>query len=767
MARPKKVKQIEDNPTTLEEPVNANVELFYNTKPVFFSHNSIDQIHPLDLDRYFTWVWLPKVALNWINQTEATINLSIDGITQFKLSNWFHFGDVYFNVMSYKMISQTGNNKVYQYHLKMNIHNTFLPKIFTELKKNPYQNHLIHVKRSNYCKINGTIVEKKLDPMLDFSNKNYVLIRSMPNPMNTHVGITYHPATRYQDITIGSTFPDQPDLTNPNYSYLYFAWGTGPRTGNKEFMNFMYKTIKWYVWKNNVSKTYCLIPSIASRYKRTWGLRIGGTQDGTARIPPKLSDVLKFDGFPKGGGSGFNFFTNDEDIEKKLVNSAVGTSTIAGFRNQNDFVGAFFGPAIMGGVWTFLRPEDNDCVFPVLILENNVGIQNGRFAAGFDTWTDNLWMSKIYMNDNTIFYPFNYSYNPAPYLWVSNYFTYNTDAVGNLTYGIASNKFIYENIRNDQAGMKIVSAWSDAVSPSLIAPKQVQFSNQIITHHLDYVSPTGSFSYSYPETNIVITDAYTQYLNSVRASQDTSISIAKQQMDLGISKNVLSGIGGVANGIGQALNPLNLFNPGGFVQAGATIFNSIAGAATGTASEVLAYQNKQKEIDAANLDKQNSIGANVLTSSNNNQLQNLIYAYGFKDEAYIFHNLNPNPEDFWNLHPLYWTSMIGKMPTNKEEINSYLNYMYWYGIYIDEKLPVKNLNKFFNPRPVNTDTLSAQPFYYLDATIEESLIMSIFGSINMEYREMIKTIFENGMRLYVYGWTPSKTNFPCYHPIFN
>ena len=99
-----------------------------------------------------------------------------------------------------------------------------------------------------------------------------------------------------------------------------------------------------------MSKTYCLIPSIASRYKRTWGLRIGGAQDGTVRIPPKLSEVLKFDGFPKGGGSGINFFTNDEEIEKKLVNSAVGTSTIAGFRNQNDFVGAFFGPAIMGGV---------------------------------------------------------------------------------------------------------------------------------------------------------------------------------------------------------------------------------------------------------------------------------------------------------------------------------------------------------------------------------------------------------------------------------
>lgn len=729
----------------MEQSKNATAELFYNTRPVFFSHNSIDQIHPLDLDRYFTWTKLPKVSLNWINQTEAIINLSIDAITQFKLTNWFHFGDVYFNVMAYKMISQTGNNKVYQYHLKMNIHNTFLPTIFNYVvsNQNDIQSYTTLVKRTNYIYsdvVGHESALKKIDPMLDFKNKNYAIISSCVD-YSHHGGL--YTLNDITELTQTKEMPNKSFETNNRYLYFIYQNDDNSTGGINYFNERRYKTIKWYVWRNPKSLSYILIPSVAdararltavvSKYNRNIvnviNIATGKWKDNTI-----IENTSK---------KTFECSNNDDEIEYFLLN---GDTTNTDFANQENFVGAFFGPAITGGQWHLFKPlGSNAPAFVCVVTNNNLDIFNGKDASVID----NRNLINCVKYKSTKIYtslPINTSGNVVVKKDVSR------DVV-NIDYSAAWSYWILSNIAVGEGGYKVIEPLTYTnFDFKLINLTNIQIANNITATNPYYRTPLSTYTYNYPQTNTVITDTYKQYLNSVRASQDTSMSIAKQQMDLGIAKNVLGGIGGVASGIGQMLNPTNLFNPGKFVEAGANIFNSISGAATGTASEVLAYQNKQKEIDAANLDKQNSIGATVHSSTINDNIQNLIYGRGVGVYEYNIFAEEQRDKTICKLPLMYWTSVLGKLPTTLHELATYSNYLFWYGIYIESRYQYRLLYNAFSLHNINSKNTVG--FWYVDMEMPTAILDEIFGNINMDYKLMIQTIFNNGLRLYYSGATP-------------
>lgn len=65
----------------------------------------------------------------------------------------------------------------------------------------------------------------------------------------------------------------------------------------------------------------------------------------------------------------------------------------------------------------------------------------------------------------------------------------------------------------------------------------------------------------------------------------------------------------------------------------------------------------------------------------------------------------------------------------------------------------------------NNTAKPACGFVYLDMVIDDYLLNSIYPSINMDYRMMIKTIFSNGLRLYVNGATPTNLLAQSYEPL--
>lgn len=752
MARSKKIKQIEDKPTSLEEPVNTNVELFYNTRPVFFSHNSIDQIHPLHLDTYFTWNKLPKVALNWINQTEATINLSIDAITQFKLTNWFHFGDVYFNVMAYKMISQTGNNKVYQYHLKMNIHNTFLPKIFREFQTTNYRDYLVNVRRTNnLISSHGNFATKKIDPILDFKNKNYCLVSSCVD-YNATFGLPI-----FADITNPDASKEMPSLQRDfsNSNFLYFIYNDNDNTsgGISYYPERRYKTIKWYVWKNPRTRTYILVPSIGDRFveQRAMIVKRTSSQRNVAinRVINVATGKWKDQSISEKGV--FNCANSDKFIEDNLLNRSANDTE---FGNQDNFVGAFFGPAITGGQWHLYKPLNAGNInFLCVVLDNNLDIFNGD---GSYFWYDKF--NILNYKSTKIYTSLRLTYTSDTINLTNNVHRFNNTSTSDFeklwSYWIISNLHVQLH------SYKVLNLDFDTKILSLIPLTHLQISNNIVGNNPSFITPYQNFSFTYPQTNTVITDAYQQYLNSVRNSQDTSLAIARQNMEVNIAQHTVNGVIGSARGIATAAT--NWFNPSKIASGSLDTAQAVADTAFGISREVIGYQNKQKEIDAANMDKKNSVGATMHASTVNDGIQNMYYGRGAGlYEYYVFYN-EQTDRTKCKLPLMYWTSVLGHLPTASLDIQSYNNYLYWNGIYLDEKYNIGSLNSLWYG---NFDLDHLNPgFFYVDMDIEPALLDTIYGNLNNDYKLMVHTIFGNGLRLFIGGYTPTNLKADYYQP---
>lgn len=740
--------------TKMAEPKAVNAELFYNTRPVFFSHNSIDQIHPLVLDQYFTWNKLPKVALNWINQTEATINLSIENITQFKLTNWFSFGAVYFNVMAYKMISQTNGTKVYQYHLKMNIHNTFLPTIFNYIMTdtNNALSYPVLIRRTNYITANirgGESGLKKLDPMLDFKNKNYALISSCIDYSNQG---GFYTNQRITDLVQTKEMPNKSFATDNSYLYFIYQNDDNSTGGINYFKERRYKTIKWYVWKNPRSYSYILIPSIADARCRLTAtvIRQNRTINNVINIATgKWNDPSILEGVNR---KTFECSNNDDEIEHFLLNN---TTANTEFANQDNFVGAFFGPTITGGQWNLFKPLGSSApAFACVVTNNNIDI--------FNTINANTADERAVVNCAN--YKSTKIYTSLP-ITTSGNITINNSVSRNLIdsdQNAAWSSWILTNISIGENAYKVLEPFTiDNSDFKLINLTNIQIGNNITGTNPYYRTPYGTYSYNYPQSCIVITNAYQQYLNSVKNSQDTSMAIAKQNMIVNTSQHIANGVIGSARGIATAAT--NWFNPSKIATGSLDAAQAISDATFGVTREILGYENKQKEIDATNLDKQNSIGATMYSSTVTDNIQNLYYGRGVGIFEYNVFGPNQTDKTTCKLPLIYWTSVLGKIPTTWLELNAYSNYLFWYGIYLEEKYPLRNINGALFYEDIVNHTAG---FWYIDMEMPTYLIDDIFGNLNMGYKLMIQTIFDNGMRLYFNGATPMKLlkNKTSYQP---
>lgn len=745
----------------MEQSKNATAELFYNTRPVFFSHNSIDQIHPLDLDRYFTWNKLPKVSLNWINQTEATINLSIDAITQFKLTNWFHFGDVYFNVMSYKMISQTGNNKVYQYHLKMNIHNTFLPKVFRELQSTNLQQYLVQVNRTNMINITsrfGYTYFSKIDPMLNFANKNYTLIATMPdlismNPMKLSGGTRQTPTS--------NSFPT---INWNDMNYCYFTWENNDNgsAGINKNIEQRYSCIKWYVWKNPSTKSLIFVPSLNKAHQRVVVNVI--TAVDALQGQQNLANLINVETGKNKASRVYQHhcYNNDDNIEEYLLNNSTNNTA---FGNQENFVGAFFGPAITqgDGVWVLFRPNNLNTLNEAV----EINMDNQPRNPFFNTFIAYIPNNNLSINNDSGINRQEYYANmriAAEDPWVF-------DTVSGVNVLLTSHSVNNTFVSNDNVNSTYIlrNAMFNAYQYQIIKPidnqkygtwyfNRIQFSNVFSIHALTATTPFGPLSYEYPQTIPVITDTYQQYLNSVRNQQDTSIGIAKQQMEINIAQHTVNGVIGTARGVATAAT--NWFNPSKIASGSFDAAQAISDTAFGITREIVGYENKQKEIDAANMDKQNSMGATMHSSNEAAMLQNMLLGHtDVRSWCYVFNKTKP-AQTYHKIHDMYWTSILVKLPNSASDFIQYHNYLFWNGIYLDYKVRLSTLVNVFN----NT-AKPACGFVYIDMVIDDYLLNSIYPSINMDYKMMIRTIFNNGLRLYVNGATPTNLLAQSYEPL--
>lgn len=769
MARPKKIKQVEDKPTTLEEPKNPNVELYYSHTAIFFSHNSVDQIHPRYLNSYFEWFKLPKVSLNWISQTEATINLPYEDVTQFKLLNWFAFGPAYFNVAAIKMISQTGTNKVFQYHLKMNIHNTFLPKIFRDLQHADFQEHLVNVKRTthlnSYLPLNQML--SKNDPLLNFENKKYTVIQGTRAANKIYALDIVGGRGR---VTESKFFPTHTFNTN-GWNHLFFAWKDLGGTSNphplalactKNYENQVrYTAIKWYVWKNPKSLRLMFVPSLGLKSVHTLAL-VGQASNDLSKSKNLSSYINPTTGFAFEENTGrYNFYyhycpTNDEDIESQLLNSSTDKTE---FANQENFIGAFFGPAFLGeGQWHLVRPigttgEQQSFFtrgnFLCFIPHNNLAWKN-YFHSYPDPFTNlRICNNSLTWDANT---DTNLSYNyilMRPTFFLNIKTNKNGHPIENSTFNI---QYILTNCTSNNIKYALI----DEQNLSIIPPEYVQFSNGFSLVNNRYATPYDTFTYNYPSNLPIITNSYQQYLNSVRNTQDTSIGIAKQNMIVNTSQHIANGVIGTARGVATAAT--NWYNPSKVATGSLDAAQAVSDAAFGVTREILSYQNMQKEIQASNLDKKNSIGAQMMSSDIKNTNENLVLGnQDYRAMCYVYQLNKPsNPEI--GLHDMYWTSYLVKLPSAKSDFRDYSSYLFWHGIYLDVRVPVKSLNDIWKG-----DYVSGRQYYYLDVDIDEHILNSIFPTINMDYRAMIKVIFENGLRLFVNDATPTSV-FNFYSP---
>lgn len=727
---------------------NPPAELFYNTRPVFFTYNSVDQIHPRDLDRYFEWNKLPKIALNWINQTEATINLPIANITQFKLTNWFSFGDVYFNVIKYKMIATTsGNEKMYQYFLKMNIHNTFLPSLFNHLAfDNNVKSYTTIVKRTSYYSgIAGQDTAlKKIDPALDFKNKNYCLVSSCVD-YNSVGGLLI---TKKWDGVASQSWPTL--LENwRNRRYLYFTYEQYDDNygGINRVRVRRYKSIKWYVWKNPATKTYILIPSIVDREAKLETYNTPTNYIINQVVNPSSGKWKEV----KNDEQKVVCSNSDDDIETWLLNN---TTDNTAFANQANFVGAFFGPAITGGQWVYYQPlRRNDKTFICCMTDNNLDIFNGDGSNNW--WTP---ANKLNHGPSKLF-------TSLPLTVTNNTIITNKlvsrDLVNNDV-NAAWSWWILSNLSVGEMAYKIIE-YTDINNRMFktIPLTNIQVGNNITGTNKYYPTPYGTFTFNYPQTNTIITDAYQQYLNSVRNSQDTSMAIAKQNMITNTAQHVANGVIGAGKAAATMANPLNWLNPAKMAGGALDAAQAVSDTAFGITREILAYENKQKEIDAANMDKQNSIGATMYASTVNDAIQNLMYGRGVGDNEYFIFDENQSDKTKCNLPLMYWTSYLGKLPTSLIELTQYSSYLFWNGIYLDERYPIMRLAGIFLPE-IN-DTANAG-FVYVDMEMPTMILDEFFGNLNMDYKMAIQTIFNNGLRLYFGGATPMQLTKSAYSP---
>ena len=217
---------------------------------------------------------------------------------------------------------------------------------------------------------------------------------------------------------------------------------------------------------------------------------------------------------------------------------------------------------------------------------------------------------------------------------------------------------------------------------------------------------------SWYSTIAVAISSYTEYINSVKSTQNTNLQIAKQQSTMGIVGNVLSGVTGVASAVMS-----------GNVIGG---ISSLTNSAMGIANSVLKYQNTQKKIDAENEDKYRVAKANNINSNSvtDDMLNKLNSAVDYKTRFIFSEIYNIKFPD--SIQSIVMNKLIGK-----------------YGFYIGQDLQYSQVEDSITPE---NDTNNI--YTIIDFEIDELILRQFLPNENVELIYAIKIILNNSLRIW-------------------
>lgn len=211
----------------------------------------------------------------------------------------------------------------------------------------------------------------------------------------------------------------------------------------------------------------------------------------------------------------------------------------------------------------------------------------------------------------------------------------------------------------------------------------------------------------------VAADSYNEYVNSVKANQNTNLQIAKQEQVSSGIQNIIGGMIGASAGVLSG-------NWGGVA---ATFSNTMFGAY----NNQMKYQNYQKQIDAQNQTARNTATANNLSSS--------VTA----DDIYNKMNIVAENE----LTTGYINIALKYPQTNAEQLEV-LNYVVNYGIYINDYLPGDLIFAWAK----YGDDLFINNHIYLDFEIDERTLKQILPKENQTMIDALKILCQNSFRIW-------------------
>lgn len=230
------------------------------------------------------------------------------------------------------------------------------------------------------------------------------------------------------------------------------------------------------------------------------------------------------------------------------------------------------------------------------------------------------------------------------------------------------------------------------------------FTNQAFFCYSTKFQQVGNTSFSYPSQLPVFVDKYMNYVAANQNTRDTSLSIAKQQMTMGVLGNVFGG----ALGIGGSL-ATGLTTSGSGIGAAQGLVGSVVNTGMGIAQNVLGYQNTVNTMKAQYADAKNTIGAEI-------QAGNIIDTSLGVLASRINYNSIDNSYNERGLGDIFqWNELT------EDSIASLNNVIYWYGNFCPE---INTWDYFMNVR--NTSL----PFSYIQ--LDSEYLRNVFNQFAYE-----------------------------------
>lgn len=748
--------------------VEPQFKLYASKFPIWWTHNSIDKPDP---DYFkgledqsnqdgFNWVEVP-FTFNFKNQFEGTLIVDDQYYTYFKLvdAKDVKFPNRYYLVETLNKAFNGG----YELSIRLDVFTSYGLDFWTNGVTNPdIMNKTVNLNRTNHAQLLLDNYYNYDGVYTDFNNWCYQdpLLKFDALPEINLVASSYG-IQQKTDPDTGMTIPVNYIPWHSLSVYYKYTWnGSGwDRTTTPLYGSFvingaddvsynamLMSMVRYYVFKPLIGDDdqYWAIWTISPR---TWG----EYPKGTLRAISSNSAIPSFK-FNGDANSVLNrFIHSNRGFANKLVGvfegpplSILGNRSFAPSLNPADgknypYMIETSGLQLIDGgtVDTFLVSKiyiTPDRISGYLGNFTSQTTNNGYFSiinvlsTGQNVLNQDL-KNKLFSNDNAIrFINSEVEANTSggeEFRLYNNPYILQKAHIDNLTYTPLYPGGVYQ---------KNHMKWETALVPYNLPTQELA---QIKTPDTFFFTSSGfRFGYISNYLNInktlwtgptsigVGSDEYAQYMGSVLINQNNSMAIAKQQRDLGIADAVMGGVSAVAGGAISG-------GPGG-------IFSAITGLANmglNIAKNEIAYQNKQKTIDA-----QNATARATMSTTINNTVDTDSAKQIFNTGLFIRGDSN-DWASVWNKS-FNWI-INAKVPTLKRDIIHYNNVVYLNGFFVDCQIKISDLvlnwdNKFNG----------TMPHLYYDFDIGNDIIKLHYKTLNLELLNAVTIIFNNGIRFW-------------------